>query len=159
MKRTETSDRVHLDVELGGKAYRLIIKPWPYKIGRRWLTRLVKILGGLAARFHEGGGSMSEGQAIEQLLEKMPDELLEELLDTCEEQTDAVPLEGERRGKAIPFGELTPLLARRYDLTLRIAAEHLRLSFGPFFGSLSSVLADLSGPLTTASNDGGDAGI
>ena len=71
----------------------------------------------------------------------------------CEEQTAVVGADGA----AIPFAKLSPLLAGRYDVTLRLTAAHLRVTFGPFFASLGGVLSDLTGDSAAgeAATDGG----
>lgn len=127
-----------IKIELQGAEWVLQIKPWPYKKGRRWLTRFVKILGGVALKV---GNDASDDVGINELLEKLDEDMLEELLDECEGQTVCV---GPNK-KGVPFEKIEPLLRTRYDVTVRLTAAHLRVNFGPFFASLGSVLADLTG--------------
>lgn len=139
-------ERVQIEVEIQGDAWLLVCKPWPYKVGRRWLTRFVKILGGLA-----GGTRDVKDIGVDDLLDRIPETTLDALIDECEKQTACVGPDG----KAVPFAKLSPLLATRYDITLRLVGEHLRLNFGPFFSSLGSVLADLTGAAAGADEEGG----
>ena len=123
-----------IDIDLNGNAWQLQINPWPYKSGQRWLIRFVKILGELA--FNKG-----TNVTVDELLSRVSDTVLAEFVDECERQTVCV---GPER-KAVAFEKITPLLRARYDITLRLAATHLRVTFGPFFASLGTVMGDLAG--------------
>ena len=123
-------------VEIGGAPRQLVCKPWPYREGRRWLTRLLRVLGAQAS----AGGDVD----VAGLLEGLSDDFLDELLDTCERHTDVVT-RTDAGATAQPFSAVTPLLAGRYEVTLQVARAHVELNFGPFFASLESVLAGLGG--------------
>jgi len=124
-------ESVRIEADINGQGYQLVCKPWPYKVGRRWLTRLLAMMS-------PGLGAGDVDFAVSEILGQVTPELLEQLTDECERHTDAVPLEG---GTAVPFAELTPLLRGRYDVTLRVVRTHVELQFTPFFASLPSVLA------------------
>lgn len=132
-------DPIRIDAEIAGRTYALMCKPWPYKIGRRWVARLVALLAPMAA----GAEPESEGAALAALFERLDPAMLEELADAAEAHTDAIALDeaGEPAGKAQPLSKLAPLLAGRYDVTLRVVRCHVELQFAPFFASLRSELA------------------
>lgn len=122
-----------IEIDLQGAVWTLQIKPWPYKVGRRWLTRLVRALGSVS------GGAQTGDIGAQELLGAISETMLDELVEECEGQTVCV---GPDK-KAVAFAKLSPLLSGRYDVTLRIVVTHLKVTFGPFFASLGPVLSDL----------------
>lgn len=130
-------DPVRFDVELAGKPRQVVCKPWPYRDGRRWLTRIVRVLGAQASK----GGDVEIGG----LLEDLPDSFLDELLDACEAHTDIVTVDELGKPSAAPFASFAGVLAGRYEVTLRVLRSHVELNFAPFFASLAHELSDLRG--------------
>lgn len=127
------------EIELQGAAWTLQVKEWPYEVGRPWLGRMVRVLGGLAATAPKADAT--EHIAIGELLDKIDEDMLNELVDECERQTVCV---GPDK-KAVPFSKLRPLLRARYDVTIALVVRHVRVNFAPSFASLGSALTDLAG--------------
>ena len=83
------SEPVRFDVEIGGVTRTLVCKPWPYREGRQWLTRMLRLLAPLA----ESGGDVGIGG----LFEQMTDDFMDGLLDACEQHTEIVTRDSGRR--------------------------------------------------------------
>lgn len=129
------SEPVRFDVEIGGVTRTLVCKPWPYREGRQWLTRMLRLLAPLA----ESGGDVGIGG----LFEQMTDDFMDGLLDACEQHTEIVTRDATGAIQVAAFRDLAPTLAGRYDVTLRLARAHVEMNFGPFFASLGTELAGL----------------
>jgi len=126
-------ERAPIEVELVGRQFKLICKPWPHKVARRWLVRLTKrVLSAVA----QSGTDEINGLA---LIDGFDEATLEAFLDDCESHTEAQ----SEDGKGVKFSTLTPLLTGRMDVMLKIAREHAEVQFAPFFASLGSALVDL----------------
>jgi len=136
------SETQSIEIELQGAPWVLQFKPWPYLVGRKWLTSLIRALGSVAG---SGTGDITP----QQLIGAIPEDMLDRLVAECENQTVCVGPDG----KAVPFKRLSPLLSGRYDITLRIVVLHLKVTFGPFLSSLGPVLSSL-GVGEAAAEDG-----
>lgn len=125
-----------MDIEVNGRAYRLVCTPWPYETGRNWAIRLVSVLGQAARMTHHARvdtGAVLGGAGPE---------VLSAFVDQCEAHTTVVVLDtlDAPKPKVLDFKEFRPFLQARFDVTARLVRRHAEINFGPFFSSLSDVL-------------------